>query len=281
LNKALIGFRLIERICQSLSPKTASFFIKHLAGLYAKCDARRAEIVLDNLSALAGDEIAKSLVPKVYENFGLFMYEFFSQSNSSYTNEESLKPELLTQLGSPGQKANLLLTAHMGNWELDLKFLLNMGYRITTIALEHSHPEVDVFFDKLRSHPNLSCHDLKRGLSSCRKALQQKEIVALACDRDILNSGVTLDYRDHRFSLPLGPSWLIQRMKPDVFTIQSQRTDCGTFHCRLKPLDHSRLDGDIESITHAWGKQVFHWVESHPEQWLTFDRIFNKAKPAS
>lgn len=275
LSIGLIGFLSLKQLCRSLNPSKVQSKIDLLSRLYYHLDWKNRAHVHANLRALIGDKAKASLVQEVYRNFGYFLFEFFSQRPQIFLQQKQLKRECLKHLGEPGAKANLLLTSHSANWESNLRFLLDCGYRITTVAQAHSRPDIDDFFAELREHPNLKCAGLRTGLSACRHALQNNEIVALACERDLLENGAPLHWNKHTLSLPLGPSWLIKRFSPDTFIIHSKRIRLGEFSIEFRAINTWSCKDDLMAITETWGKLLLESIAANPEQWLNFEPLFS------
>jgi lauroyl/myristoyl acyltransferase len=275
LSIALFGFKRLKQLCQNLNPSKAKKKIDFLAQLYYRLDWKKKNNVHANLNALLGEKADPSLGPEVYRHFGYFLFEFFSEHPQTFIDQNQLKKSCFELLGEPGAKANLMLTSHSANWESNLRFFLNLGYRVTTVAQAHSHPDIDRFFGELRDHPNLHCSGLNTGLSACRHALQNQEIVALACERDLLGTGLPFQWKQHSLSLPLGPSWLIKRFGPDTFFVHSKRIQLGAFSTQISPINTSDCDGDLKEITKKWGQMLLENIEASPEQWLNFEPLFS------
>jgi lauroyl/myristoyl acyltransferase len=262
-----------------LKPETAQPILDAISWLYYKCDVKNGKNVTANLEVLRPGEDNRALAAQIYKNFSYLIYEFFSGSKGTYANEETLSKFIQQNFGEPNEHAVLLLVPHCGNWELTLKQLLSMGYGVTTIAMSHSHPDVNDFFDELRYHPRLEIAELKQGMKACLSALDQKRVVALACERDYTGRGLSLEMFNHGISFPKGPASLMLRKKPKTFFVSCRRLKIDHFEVELSPIQcpdpiPEDRDESLLETSKIIAKKVFDNIKEHPDQWVTFDPAF-------
>ena len=103
-------------------------------------------------------------------------------------------------------KGAIILTAHIGNWELGGVGMALSGYQIGAVALPHRHKSVDNFFNLQRQEKGLIVMPLGRAARGCLKLLQKNNIVALVGDRVFNVSGVQTDFFGRPTRLPAGLS---------------------------------------------------------------------------
>lgn len=268
-------FRFLAWVCRSISPDQATAKLDFLAHLYWRIDASKRDHVTQNLKALTGNpEEAKRLTPLVYKEFAYFIYEFFSNHKAAIENREEIVPYARQMLGAPGEQSSLILMGHYGNWEIGLKHLLELGYPVCTVSMHHSHPKVDAFFEELRSHPNLQCHDLNEGIGPILKAIEQNNIIALACERDYAKNGYQLELFDATFAFPRGPAFLMKKFKLPAFVFEQQRLSLLKFNYHLISIEPPQTNEKLEALSLRIAKAVFQVILKRPEQWLTFDPYF-------
>ena len=266
-------FRFFAWLCITLPEQNIKLIIDLLSSLYYRLDFRKRHHVKKNLSVILNDsEKISQLTPKVYQHFGYFLYEFFSKKTFEMKSKSFLSPH--TVLGNPGEHSSLILTGHYGNWELGLRHLLNLGYKVSTITMHHSHSKVDHFFDEMRQHPNLTCHDLEKGLQPIMRSIQNKHIVALACERDYTQRGFQFEFMNSEIKFPKGPAYLIKKFKRPTFIFSQERTNLLSFNYDLIPLSFNSEAESLEMLSYRVAKEVFRVILNKPEQWLTFDPYF-------
>src|SRR5512139_2104278 len=87
-------------------------------------------------------------------------------------------------------KGTLILTAHLGNWEMGGIFLSLMGYSLTVITAPDVEARLHEFRIQLRLQQHIKVVTLDDTLASSLailKALQANEMVALLGDRDLFS----------------------------------------------------------------------------------------------
>ncbi|MEK7227128.1 MAG: hypothetical protein AAB221_15795, partial [Bacteroidota bacterium] len=114
--------------------------------------AKDRSAVVNNLLIICPNESEEELLRKakeVFINFGLYLVEFFryKKIDKAYIRKyvslrgfEHVDNELKNGTGA------ILLTAHMGNWELAGMAFGLLGYPIVAIALDHKNKKINQFF---------------------------------------------------------------------------------------------------------------------------------------
>lgn len=282
MNLTLLGYRSLEFICKRTPLFIADFIIKILSWVYYKCDRKNRKNVEKNMR-LIGEHLGidiSSKVPEVYYQFACFIFEFFSKMKCEVKNEVSFDSKVHELLGPKGNKPYLIIVSHQGNWEFSCRKIMDLGYPVTSIALESSNKEVTNFFYHLRQHPMLELFYLKDGIQPCLDAIARNRIIALACDRDYTNRGVEVIVASQKVSFPVGPAYIARKTRIPIFLSTSKRISLGCFEMNLKPvcIEVGMLDKDkaIENISQAIATILFEQVLKCPEQWVTFDDYFSK-----
>ncbi len=280
-SKAALGYEILAWCSVKAPDRLLNKIIPSIASLYNKFDAAHSVFVRNNLKVISeytGKDFAH-LEKKIYEHFAMFMIEFFRVgSQSKVVPPVETKDRIHKALGEPGEKANLILVGHYGNWEVALQHLLGIGYSVTTVAMNHSDKKVDAFFSKMRYHKNITVSYLDQGLRPCIKALKNKHILALACERDYTGTGVPVNIAGREISFPIGPAWLISKYHPDTFLGVYKRLALGEFETSLQKLEFDEKESDLNLITQSISDKLFEHIYENPAQWITFDDFFASFK---
>lgn len=279
-SKAAKAYDLLAAFCCKMPLPILNSIIENLSWVYQKLNKKNDLHVVSNLNQLS-KHLNRDLSSKhldVYKHFGWFLIEFFrAHKYPPQPLPDTIIKDTLNKMGRPGEQANLILVGHYGNWEIALKHVLNMGYKVTTIAMKHSDCEVDAFFSKMRHHPNLTVRYLEDGFKYCIKAMRNKEVVALACERDYTENGHPVSIAGAQVPFPKGPATLIKKYKPNVFFGECIRRSLNQFDMQLVPFRHPDQE-EVDEITQAIANQLFDLIYKHPEQWITFDDFFQLNK---
>lgn len=239
--------------------------------------------VAKNLKALMPEE--RNLQPhvrEVFRNFGRYLVEFcwmkqhvnqkFVESNCSCQGLEHLDHALKQNKGA------ILLTAHIGNWEMGAAVLGVIGYPLTVIALTHPHSKVNDFFNEQRNYKGNNVVPMRHAARSCIKALQDNQLVALIADRDFSGNGLMMSFLGRQVSIPKGAAIMALKTGAPIIPAFFLRRGIGKFNIVFhSPIEVSPLP-DVKIIDEVLIKQVMskYIVEiekailADPTQWLMF-----------
>lgn len=258
--------------------------IPTIAKIYARLASSRS-CVVKNLQALEpGARVSPASVDRIYDHFAFSLYEFFSgrrfDVRCGSPEFDSMPEYLRSRLGptGAGQESRLLLGAHLGNWEIGMRTIVENGYRMSAIALGHSHPGIDQLFGELRRHPNLEMIDLGCGLRPFLRAIQQGRMLALVCDRDYTGNGVPVRMGEHQVFFPSGPARLYLQTKTPAVLCHALRESPDHFRFEVDPLDLDAFElknvpGHV-AVSQLIADRLLDIIHRHREQWGTFYDYF-------
>ncbi len=265
-----------------LAYKVAVFF-SDLHYLFANKD--RA-VVTANLKAIFPDrsrsEIS-SMRLATFRNFAKYLVDFF---RFPLLNKEYIKRRLcfgnlhfIDEALAKGKGA-IILTAHIGNWELGGVGMALSGYQIGAVALPHRHKSVDNFFNLQRQEKGLIVMPLGRAARGCLKLLQKNNIVALVGDRVFNVSGVQTDFFGRPTRLPAGPAAFSLKTGAPIIPGFVVRNQDDTFTLMFeKPIEYAPTDDrdkDIMQIVSKYKAVIEAYIRRYPEQWFMFRKFWTE-----
>jgi KDO2-lipid IV(A) lauroyltransferase len=146
-----LGLFIIHSVPRSWSYRFAEF----AARLHFQTSFKDRNAVIHNLSQITGrkDGLTDD-ARKVFVNFGHYLVDFFLMYK---TVDRKFVEERVTVVNRhyldeivAYSKGCVLLTAHIGNWEMGAAVLDKIGHPVTAIALPHKNPQVNVLFNSQR-----------------------------------------------------------------------------------------------------------------------------------
>jgi KDO2-lipid IV(A) lauroyltransferase len=211
---------------------------------------------------------AKNTALKVYQNFGLFIYEFmvlhrltkknFSQlirvNNKNYLDEVIKK-----------KKGVIVLTSHIGNWELGAAVLGVLGYNPTVVSLKQPSKWVRNFFKKQREKVGMKVVYIDQGLKPLLTILKKGGIVALLGDRVYGGKRVVGELFGKDYSFPGSIFEIQKRLNIPVlpaFCIREGDKYCVYFEPELQ-------DG-----VKSWGEVLERYIKKYTSQWFAFRKLW-------
>lgn len=239
--------------------------------------------VSNNLRALMPEE--KNIQPhvrEVFRNFGRYLVEFcwmnqhvdqnFVESHCACKGLEYLEQALKQKKGA------ILLTAHIGNWEMGAAVLSVLGYPLNVIALTHPHPKVNAFFNEQRNYKGNNVVPMRHAARSCIKALEDNQFVALIADRDFSGKGIIMSFLGRQVSIPKGAAIMALKTGAPIIPVFFLRREIGNFDVIFHPLIEVSPLPDVKIIDEVLIKQVMSKyiveiekaIRADPTQWLMF-----------
>lgn len=180
-------------------------------------------------------------------------------------------------------KGGLILTAHLGNWEMGGIFLSLMGYSLTVITAPDVEVRLHDYRVRLRQEQKIKVVTLDDTLASSLavlKALQANELVALLGDRDLFGKGIPVKFFGQRLYFPLGPALLGYLSGADLIPTFVLMESDDRYRCLAEsPIllqNTGNRDEDLAVNTQRIATVMEKFIRLHPDQWYTFYDFFSR-----
>ncbi|MFQ5949132.1 MAG: lysophospholipid acyltransferase family protein [Nitrospiria bacterium] len=222
-----------------------------------------------------------------FQNLGKGLIEIL---NLQYLNSQRIESlisiegeEYLKEAAAAG-KGTILITGHIGNWELMAVALSIRGYRLHVIAAPLYDIRIDEWIHRLRSQFNIET--VSRGSpASSRKilgVLKRKEILGLLIDQDTRVPGVFVNFFNKKAYTPTGAAQLALKSGASTMTCFVTRLPNDRHKITIeKPVNLTRSDDhkrDIEVNTARFTARIEEHIKQDPEQWVWMHQRW-KTKP--
>jgi KDO2-lipid IV(A) lauroyltransferase len=240
---------------------------------------RRA--VIGNLRKILPEPELKKIhlyAKEVFVNFGKYLIEFFRVSHlkkedlGHYFKIEGL--EYVDEALKKG-KGVIILSAHIGNWELGGIFMSLLGYPMFAVALPHRHPKVNELFNYQRERLGMIVvPSIGVALRRIYDALKKNHIVALVGDRDFANSGKKMSFLGEEKIIPKGPAVLAKRTGASIVPGFMIRQADDSHVLRFMP--SLPTDGTEEAIMKEYAGIIESIIRQYPAQWLMFREFWKE-----
>jgi lauroyl/myristoyl acyltransferase len=174
-------------------------------------------------------------------------------------------------------KGVLLLTAHLGNWEVGGLMLAEMRQPIHVVLVPDMYPAVEAARRRLHERAGVTEIPVDRSFVptlTVLRALGRNAIVAMQGDRDFDNSGVAVPFFGRPAYFPRGPIRVAMATGAAVLPAFIIRVPDGRYRAIVEePLEIER-GGDREAAFQAnlrrYVSILERYVSAHPEQWYCF-----------
>ena len=239
------------------------------------------------LNLPVNDPLIRQTVRRIFMNYGQYMADFFiipqCSSNRVKNFFSYLKgKEQLEQILAKGKGA-ILLTAHLGNWEIGGSMLRAMDYPLTLVVMGHNSDSSNALVNQLRDNKGINITQVDQspfsGLEILNR-LRKNEIIAMSGDKDFFGRGRPTLFFGNQVNFPVGPLALSMASGAPIIPAFVLRQKDGRYFGILEEaiwpgrINHNEsrskyLDHNLNKIARIFE----HYIRSYPDQWYCPDPI--------
>jgi len=248
--------------------------------------AKDRSAVLNNLRVIDnGRHDEKELRPmarEVFGNFAKYLVDFFRfhKIDQEYINK-FIKIDGLENLdkGLSGGKGVIVLSAHMGNWELGGFIMSLLRNPLSAVVLTHKNKRINDFFRRQRTISKLKPVEIGMSLRSCYNVLKTNGLLALLGDRDFSNRGLYINFFGKKTLIPKGPAAFSCRMGSCIVPTFMIREKDDTFRLIMEPPIYPDTRQEekesIKVLVDKYSGVIESYVRKYPTQWYMFREVWN------
>ena len=171
----------------------------------------------------------------------------------------------------------LLLTAHLGNWEVGGLMLAEMREPVHVVLVPDMFPAVERSRRELHERAGVREIRVDRSFAptlAVLRALKENAIVAMQGDRDFSNTGIAVPFFGRSAYFPRGPFLVAMATSATVLPAFIVRVADGRYRAIVEaPLEVDRGRDREAALATNVGRYVAileRYVAEHPEQWYCF-----------
>lgn len=180
----------------------------------------------------------------------------------------------------PG-KGFIIVSAHLGPWELGGLYMKARNRMMHTVALDHPSPHVTEFFNERRLVANTVCYPLDWSFRSLKRALDRGECVVLLIDRDYKTPNRRFTFFGLPSSLTNSHLLLAARCRvpliPGAFLFKPGGGFKGIFRGPYAVGDEPDRFAAMDSIQDRCLRDLEEIIRAYPEQYFHFDLLRQSA----
>lgn len=226
---------------------------------------------------LSGRELDR-LVRRAFDSYARYWLESFRLPGTSAAQLEAMTSWTgLEHLDAGLSEGNGVIIAlpHLGGWDTTGAWFATLGHPVTVVVEPVQPPELFEWFARLRRGYGVNVVPLGPDAGTAvLRALHANQIVGLVCDRDILGTGVAVEFFGERTTLPSGPATLALRtgasLLPAGMYFRGRYGHLGVMRPPLETRREGRLRDDVVRITQALAVELEGLIRRAPEQWHLF-----------
>lgn len=188
---------------------------------------------------------------------------------------DALRP--LQEAHATGERT-ILITAHLGNWELGAVLAAQAGLPVSVLYVPDEFGDAERFRSLLRGFggvEEIAIRPEERFASlPVLRAFAEGRLVALQGDRDFNDRGLEMPFFGAPVRFPPGPFHLARMTGARLWPVFIAYAEGGRFEIELgTPISVARSEDrerDVREAIAAWAEVLEHAIRRWPDQWYTF-----------
>ncbi len=254
-------------------------------------DARHRRIVRRNLKFVYPEWSAERVKKKsklVFQNLGITILEICQMicfSRHDIIDKVKIRGEEHLLNAMHNNKGAILISAHLGNWEIATLFWpLYFNTPITIVVRKIRNKIINRWIYELRTRFGSKVIYKDMALPEMTRTLRQGKILGILIDQGMKSSiGVKIRFFNKFVTATPGAALLAMRCKSPVLPTFCTRNDDGTFTINIEPpLVLKRTDdlsADLKTNTQIMTDAIEKAVRKYPEQWFWVHKRWKKYYP--
>jgi KDO2-lipid IV(A) lauroyltransferase len=246
----------------------------------------RKDVARSNLLQAFPDYCPKrrqAILRRTYQHFGIMLIDFFrtpllTRDNLSLVIE--MEEDQLLEAMRNGKGA-LIMSAHIGNWELIVPALIKNGYPLVTVMVPQRGPGGS-FIRSIRDSSDSQWISKKSSTRTMLRLLKEGKYLGLAGDQDSRKSGVWVSFFGQQSSRPRGGAVFALQSGAPMLAGWCLLQDDHRYQLKFTPIPTDNLppgkEAAIQEITQRYITSVEEVIRQYPEQYFWFHRMW-KTKP--
>jgi len=242
-----------------------------------------------NLRVVLGNNVSEKEIDRharrILINFGKYLVDFFKFRGVTKAdikkNFELRNISVLDRALARGKGA-ILLTVHLGNWELGGAVVAAMGYPVSAIVWEHPDERINDLFSSRRADNNLKCIPLGVQIKQCFKVFRRNEILAIAGDKNYTSGGAIVEFFGKKTVMPQGAAAFSIKTGAPIIVGCLIREKGDKFLLQLEePIEYAPTGDyakDVDAMMRLCLEKFESYIRKYPDQWYVFDYIWKQEK---
>ncbi len=254
-------------------------------------DVRHRRIVRRNLKFVYPEwppERVKKISKRIFQNLGITILEICQMicfSSDDIIDKVKIRGEEHLLNAMHNNKGVILISAHLGNWEIvPLFWPLYFNTPITIVARKIRNKIINRWIYGLRTRFGSRVIYKDVAMPEMTRTLRQGQILGILIDQGMKSSiGVKISFFNKFVTATPGAALLAMRCKSPVLPAFCTRNDDGTFTINIEPpLVLKRTDdlsADLKTNTQIMTDAIEKAVRKYPEQWFWVHKRWRKYHP--
>ncbi|QEC69467.1 lipid A biosynthesis acyltransferase [Panacibacter ginsenosidivorans] len=275
-----LGYSIFVAVIRKFGVLPAYFLLRLVAFYYFLFSRNSSKIIYDFYRDKLQFARLKSLL-KLYRNYYIFGQTLIDKISVMAVTENkftfNFDGEHILREITAQQKGGMLLSAHIGNWEIAGFLLKRLNTKINIVIFDGEHQKIKQYLDSVTGGHTANFIIIRNDLSHIYEiaaALKNNELVCMHADRFMEgNKTLTTDFLGQPAKFPLGPFLLAAQFKVPVsfvFAMKETNLHYHFFASQIKQYSTQLKDEFIRSMLADFAIEMEQKVKAYPEQWFNY-----------
>jgi KDO2-lipid IV(A) lauroyltransferase len=192
--------------------------------------------------------------------------------------------DLLERARSRG-KGVLIVTGHLGNWELGGSYVAARGLRLEAVARRMQNPIFDRYLTETRRRIGMTVIPDAEAVRRVPRAIREGHAVAFLFDQGAAGLASTwVPFFGRYAKTPRGPAVFALRLDATVLFACAIRQPNGRYVLHFEEIVVERTgerEADVDAIVAAFTNSLERWVRRYPEQYFWHHRRWKHQRPGT
>ena len=171
-----------------------------------------------------------------------------------------------------GGQGALLVTGHLGNWELGGSYIAARGVRVDAIARHMSNRLFERYLTRVREHFGVRVVFDERAVRQTPRSVRENRIVGFLADQGVAGLASTyVPFFARLAKTPRGPAVFALKMKVPVIFVVAVREPSGQYRLVVESIDvvdTGDREADTVALVAHYTARLEHWVRQYPGQYF-------------
>ena len=275
-----LGYSIFVSVLKTFGVLPAYFLLRLVTVYYFLFSYKSSKIIFNYFHRKIGFGWWKS-IRKVYTNYYLLgqtiidkvviMSGIPNRFSFDFDGEENLR-KIVAQ-----QKGGLLLSAHVGNWEIAGHLLKRLNTTVNIVMYDGEHEQLKKYFDSVTGKRNARIIVIKNDLShiyAISDAFKNNELVCIHADRFLEgNKTIRTEFLGEQALFPAGPFILASTFDVPVsfvFALKESNLHYHFYASDIKKYDKANKEIYMQHIVQDFSMEMEKKVKKYPEQWYNY-----------
>lgn len=253
------------------------------------CLPYRKDVAWTNLSRALPERSRRqrwAILRQSYQHFGMVFVEFvrmpaiFAECLGSIVNFDETHVRQAREQGTGA----IIMSGHLGNWELAILSIGRLGYPLTTVVVRQRGPGGS-FLETVRNATGSRTISKKIPTRTMLDLLHEGNFLGMAGDQDARKRGVWVTFFGRPSSRPRGPAVFALRTGAPMLFCWCRLQRDRQYQLDFVPINTENLprnrDRAVQALTQRYMDALEKAIRQHPEQYFWFHRMWKTSPEQS